>query len=247
MLFEWIMGLLGQRSEPDKRLSKAVKNMTGSLPSNLGLYKLAMTHSSVAAENSDGFKVSNERLEYLGDAILGAVVADYLFKKYPYQNEGFLTEIRSRLVSREALNLLARKVGLDQLIEYDTQKRNGHTNRSVYGDAMEAFIGAVYLDKGYAFCQRFIVSKLLSIHVSVEDTVQTNTNYKSTLIEWAQKNGKTARFEIHEDSNNKQERQFKVNVLVDDEVVSVGHGFSKKKAEQDAARRASEILMREQH
>ncbi len=243
MLFELLKRLLGQQSEQDKKLSAAVKTITGSRPSNLGVYKLAMTHTSVAEENDLGFKESNERLEYLGDAILGAVVADHLFKKYPYQNEGFLTEVRSRLVSREALNLLARKIGLDQLIDYEANKRGHHNNKSVYGDAMEAFVGAVYLDKGYDFCRKFIIVKLLALHASVEDAVQNNSNYKSILIEWAQKNGKMARFEAHEDSNSKQERQFKVNVLLDGQVVSTGHGFTKKKAEQDAARRASEALI----
>jgi ribonuclease-3 len=223
-------------------LLKAIQQITGNKPSNLQLYKLALIHSSVAKEMRDGYRESNERLEYLGDAILGAVVAEYLFKKYPYRDEGFLTEIRSRIVSRESLNLLARKIGLDNLVVYDAKrsKSSPQSFKYLYGDAMEAFVGAVFLDKGFHFCRRFIIEKLLGNHFDMDEVVETDTNYKSRLIEWAQRNNKQVRFELLSERAHGSHRQFKVQVILDGEEVSRGNGYSKKKAEQDAARKACE-------
>lgn len=229
-------------SSEDKVLLKAIQQITGNKPSNLQLYKLALIHSSVAKEMRDGYRESNERLEYLGDAILGAVVAEYLFKKYPYRDEGFLTEIRSRIVSRESLNLLARKIGLDNLVVYDAKrsKSSPQSFKYLYGDAMEAFVGAVFLDKGFHFCRRFIIEKLLGNHFDMDEVVETDTNYKSRLIEWAQRNNKQVRFELLSERAHGSHRQFKVQVILDGEEVSCGNGYSKKKAEQDAARKACE-------
>jgi ribonuclease-3 len=222
-------------------LLSAIKNVTGYKPRTLSLFQLALVHSSVAKEKS-GFRESNERLEYLGDAILGAVVADYLFKRFPYKNEGFLTEVRSRIVSRESLDRLCRKMGLDKLIDYDAKRKNAMSFKSIYGDAMEAFIGAVYLDRGFTFCQNFIIKEILHTHLDIEDIIETDTNYKSKLIEWSQRNNKFVRFETIEEKGAAAQRQFKVQVLIDDEMIAKGAGFNKKNAEQDAARRACESL-----
>lgn len=226
----------------DKELRTAIRNITGYTPINLDLFKLALIHNSVAKEVNGGFKVSNERLEYLGDAVLGMVVAEYLFKRFPYKNEGFLTEIRSRLVSRESMDKLCRKVKLNDLVEYDSKNRNMSSFRYIYGDAMEAFIGAVYMDVGFKKCQQFIIDKLLHTHIDLETVIETDTNYKSKLIEWSQKNNKFVRFETLEEKGAAHQKQFKVQVLIDDKIVSKGAGFSKKTAEQDAARRACELL-----
>ncbi|WP_448520350.1 ribonuclease III [Rhodoflexus sp.] len=232
-------------SPEDKVLLKAIRQITGKKPVNLQLYKLALIHSSVAKEMRDGYRESNERLEYLGDAILGAVVAEYLFKKYPYKDEGFLTEIRSRIVSRESLNLLARKIGLDHLVVYDTKrsKSSPQSFKYLYGDAMEAFVGAVFLDQGFQYCRRFIIDKLLGNHFDMDEVVETDTNYKSKLIEWAQRSNKQVRFELLSERSHGAHRQFKVQVILDGEEVSRGNGYSKKKAEQDAARKACEQLI----
>jgi ribonuclease-3 len=219
----------------------AIKSITGYRPRTLSLFKLALVHSSVAKEK-DGFKESNERLEYLGDAILGAVVAAYLFKRFPYKNEGFLTEIRSRIVSRESMDRLCRKMGIDKLIDYDAKRKNATSFKSIYGDAMEAFIGAIYLDRGFTFCQDFIIKDILHTYLDIETIIETDGNYKSKLIEWSQRNNKFVRFETIEDKNNGHQRQFKVHVMIDDDIISKGNGFSKKIAEQDAARRACEVL-----
>ncbi|PWJ39385.1 RNAse III [Sediminitomix flava] len=229
-------------SEQDRKLDKAVTGITGRRPYNIRLYRLAMKHSSVAAETVKGFKESNERLEYLGDAVLGAIVAEYLFKRYPFKDEGFLTEIRSRIVNRESLNKLAVKIGLSQLVEFEGRKRSNLSHKSIYGDAMEAFIGAVYLDKGFHFTRRFIIRKLLMQHYDIEAVIETTTNFKSLVIEWAQKLNHKVEFNISETRGSKHNKQFKVDLSVDGEVVATGNGFSKKKAEQDAARKACEAL-----
>jgi ribonuclease-3 len=236
LLFGW------QRSAQDQKLYQAVKRIVGRSPSNLHVFKLAFLHSSVAKENKDGYRESNERLEYLGDAVLGMIVADYLFKRFPYKDEGFLTEIRSRIVSRESLNNLARKLGIDELVNYDSKRKSASSFKYLYGDAMEAFIGAVFLDKGFHACRDFVVKKMLDEYIDLDEIIVTEQNFKSRLIEWSQRHNKTVRFEMVVEKNNHHHRQFKVELLVDNTSVTFGNGLSKKKAEQDAARRACEIL-----
>lgn len=241
-LLRSIFRLFRKRAPKDRVLSKAFSHIIGRKPYNIHLYSLAMKHTSVAFENKEGFRESNERLEYLGDAVLGAVVAEYLFKRYPFKDEGFLTEIRSRIVNRESLNHLAIKIGLSQLVEFEGKKRGAQTHKSIYGDAMEAFIGAIYLDMGFHFCRRYIVKKLLMQHYDLHEIVDTTTNFKSLIIEWAQKNNKEILFETSKQEGKKHSRQFNVQLQVDGVLVAEGKGLSKKKAEQDAARRASETL-----
>ena len=232
---------------PEKRrrrqLRRAIAQIIGRSPTRLGVYQLAVLHTSVAKESSvKGFRESNERLEFLGDAVLGMVIADYLFKKYPFKDEGFLTEIRSRIVNREMLNVISRKIGLDHLIEYDGQRGRIMPGRtSMYGDALEALVGAVYLDKGVEFTRCFILEKLM-IHYDLDTLVNTNGNYKSRLIEWAQRLGKELRFEIILEQGSHQSREFVAQVLVDDVPLTTGSGYSKKKAEQAAAEKAFEKL-----
>lgn len=242
LLIKYLTRWLTRHSSKDRALGRSVKNITGAAPFNIRLYRLAMKHSSIAEVNDKGIKESNERLEYLGDAILGAVVADYLFKKYPYKDEGFLTEIRSRIVNRESLNQLAIKTGLSQLVEFDGKNKRNQAHKSVYGDAMEAFIGALYLDRGYAFCQRFIIRKLIFHHYDLSELVETTINFKSTIIEWCQKNNKEVRFTVAQEQGSRHKKQFRTKIVIDKEEVAEGFGLSKKKAEQDAARKATEIL-----
>ena len=196
-----------------------------------------MQHTSQAKANAQGYRESNERLEFLGDAILGAVVADYLFLKYPYRDEGFLTELRSKIVQREALNTLAVKIGLNDLVNFDGQKSK-RSYKSLYGDAMEAFIGAVYLDKGYRFTRKYIIQLVLR-NYDLQNLVDTPGNYKSLIIEWAQKNGRILLFQRNSELKNSP---FAIELLVDNELVGTGFGLNKKKAEQDAARKACESL-----
>nr|WP_262895357.1 ribonuclease III [Penaeicola halotolerans] len=205
-------------------------------------YRLAMQHASVAKEFSNGVKDSNERLEYLGDAVLGAVVAEYLFKKYPFKDEGFLTETRSRIVNRESLNQVGIKIGLSKILSYDSNSRGNYGHKSIHGDTLEALIGAVYIDRGFSFCKKFIINRLLSNHFDLHEIVNTTVNYKSKIIEWAQKENQRANFEIVDVVYFKHTKEFKAQLLLDDVFISEGKGPNKKKAEQEAAKIACEKL-----
>ena len=241
-VFEPLTNLFKRSNDKERKLRKAVETLLGSKPSNLNVYRLAFMHTSVSKSNThNGFRDSNERLEYLGDAVLGMVVAEYLFKKYPYKDEGFLTEIRSRIVNRESLNQVARKIGVDKLVEFDSQRRTVLSRTSMYGDALEAFVGAIYLDKGFDFTRKFILKRLLSNHFDIDSVVQSNSNFKSLIIEWSQREGKEIRFEITE-QGNMHNKEFTAQLWVNDEPMTSGSGFSKKKAEQSAAEKACEVL-----
>lgn len=195
----------------------------------------------MASPVNNGFRHSNERLEYLGDAVLGSVVADFLFKKFPYKDEGFLTEMRSRIVSRSHLNQLSRRLGLDKLVE--ASKENNVSASSILGDAFEAFVGAIYLDKGYRFTQKVIVSQIIQNHVDIEELLQTEINFKSKVIEWAQKEKKQLEFVVSDETENgKRGKIYHVELLIDNQHAGRGSDFSIKKAEQQAARLACEKL-----
>ena len=241
-LLKWISRIGINQSPKNKRLISAVNTIVGRKPINLDIYELATKHASVAKTLKSGFRESNERLEYLGDAVLGTVIAEFLFKKYPLKDEGFLTEIRSRIVNRESLNDLGKKIGLDVLIEYDANRKNSLSHRSIHGDTLEALVGAVYLDRGFRFCRKFIINKLLLPYYDLDQIVKTNPNSKSLIIEWAQKENKEVRFEVVEIRNKRHFKEFTVQVFVDDKPVGKGHGTSKKKAEQDAAQKSCEFL-----
>ena len=210
--------------------------MLGFYPDNLAIYQQALRHSSAAKEIKEGVKDSNERLEYLGDAVLSTIVAHYLFQLFPFKDEGFLTKIRSRIVSRTHLNKLALKMGLNQII---TSNMEIHPkNNSINGDAFEALIGAIYLDKGYNFTKKFILQRILCPHVDMDDIENIETDFKSRLIEWAQKEKKEAKFTVVEEKNSANEKEFFVQLLIENEVKGNGKHFSKKRAEQIAAEQA---------
>ena len=212
----------------------SIKGMLRSSPKNIELYLLAVQHSSTSKE-------SNERLEFLGDAVLGSIIADYLFKKYPFKNEGFLTEIRSRIVKRDSLNGIAQKVGLDKIM----QSANANLrvrNSSVYGNALEAFIGAVYLDKGFKFTYNYIIDTLIIPHIDIEKTIKLNTNYKSSIIEWGQKNQRKIEFKIVDEEGEQHSKKFTACVIIDDKEMNSATAVNKKRAEQAAAKKAIEQL-----
>lgn len=235
-----ILKLPKRKVKNDEKLIRAIQNIAGFTPSNLELYRLATVHSSIAKENGHGFKESNERLEYLGDAILGAAVADYLFKKFPFKSEGFLTEIRSRIVNRETLNLLARKIGVGNIVQYD--QKNAHLQQVILGNTLEAIVGAIYLDKGYLRTKKFVIDKLINPNYDLDEIVNSNSNFKSKIIEWSQREGKEVRFEILHVTKGRNHKEFTAQVIVDDQPKGTGYGNSKKKAEQDAAQKTCEML-----
>ncbi len=239
---KWAENLFNQYSQSDRELSEVLNHVTGYRPCNLQLYKLAMRHTSVAVENEKGIKESNERLEYLGDAALGMIVAEYLFCKFPYKSEGFLTEIRSRIVNRESLNAVSKKIGLSSLTEYDNSSRNSIKPKSLFGDTLEALIGAVFLDKGYKNCKSFVIRKLLTPNFDIDEIVTNNPNFKSRIIEWAQKENRDLKFEIIGIEEVNHLKKFTAQVILEDEPLGKGYGLSKKKAEQDAAQKSLDLL-----
>ena len=228
---------------PQRKYIKALKNLLGFVPGNLTLYKMAFRHRSVSIILKNGAKNSNERLEFLGDAVLGCVVAELLFKKYPYQEEGFLTEMRSKIVSRSNLNQLAKKMGLDELIEFDNRVVNYPAKQgSLLGDAFEALIGAVYLDKGYKFTQNFLLNHIIKPHVDINTLELTETNFKSKVIEWCQHHGKDITFELVANAEGDSAKLFTIQVAVDGEHCGTGRDYNKKNAEKLAAEKACEAL-----
>ena len=234
-----------KRKASERELREAIRNIFGYQPGNIALYRLAFKHKSMATSVTKGFRHSNERLEYLGDAVLGSIVADFLFKKFPYKDEGFLTEMRSRIVSRSNLNSLSRKLGIDRLVE--ASRDNNVTHSSILGDAFEAFVGAVYLDKGYRFAQAIIINQVIQTHLDIEELLTTEINFKSKVIEWAQKDRKSAEFKLVEElDNGKKNKLYMVCLVVDGKELGRGRDFSIKKAEQQAARKAWEKLFEEE-
>jgi len=199
------------------------------------LYKLAFLHKSAGQEVVGGIKVNNERLEFLGDAILDAVTADFLFKTFPTRDEGFLTEMRSKIVSRTQLNKLSFKLGLDQLIQLDDS--NG-LFRSYRGDAFEAFIGAIYLDKGYEFSRKFLLERIIKSYFDLDELVRQELNYKSKIIEWAQKERKNLQFIVVDEVGNGYKKQYIVEVVIDDTPLARSQHYSIKGAEQLASEKA---------
>ncbi|MCS6820414.1 MAG: ribonuclease III [Microscillaceae bacterium] len=242
MLFNVILSWFRKYPAEDKALVQAIQQIIGIKPKNLALYKLAVSHASISklivgTEQKD----SNERLEYLGDAILGAIVAEYLFKKFPFKGEGFLTEIRSRIVNREALNHLAQKIGLLNIVRYEKHKHKALYYKSIGGDALEALIGAIYLDKGFATCKKVVLNKFIQPHIDIEQIVQSDYNFKSKIIEWAQREGKDVRFET-EERGSKSYKEFITSVYINNQPIAIGKGTNKKRAEQAAAEKACEQI-----
>jgi len=194
-------------------------------------------HRSKPEDMSD----SNERLEFLGDAILGAIIAEYLFKKYPYQPEGYLTELRSRIVRRETMNNVALRMGLNKLVQYNQNDR-GLSRSHIFGNALEALIGAVYLDQGFIKTRKFILNQLVREYIDLDIMESTDTNYKNKLLSWAQKNNKELSFDTIDEKTEASRKLFTVGILLDGELVASGTGYNKKEAGQVAAQKALEVL-----
>lgn len=228
---------------PEKEFVKKLKNILGFIPGNVTLYKMAFRHRSVAKVLKNGSRSSNERLEFLGDAVLGSVIAELLFKHYPYKEEGFLTEMRSKIVNRANLNQLAKKMGFDKLIQFDQRSVSIQTkHNSMLGDAFEAIIGAIYMDKGYNFTKEFLLRRIVKPHIDIHTLELTETNFKSKLIEWCQRHGKDVMFELVENGEGESNKLFTISAVVEGEKVGTGRDYNKKNAEKLAAEKACEAL-----
>lgn len=184
---------------------------------------------------------NNERLEFLGDAILGSIIAEYLFKKYPYQSEGYLTELRSRIVRRETLNNVAVRMGLQKLVQYNQSDR-GLSRSHIFGNALEALIGAVYLDQGFAKTRSFIFGQIIKPYIDIETLESTDTNYKNKLLSWAQRTNKNIIFDTIDEKLEGARKIFTLAIVLDGETIATGSGYNKKEAGQVAAQKAIEKL-----
>lgn len=238
----------------EKKPYLQLKEILGFFPRNIRLYQLALKHKSVAhfereerrgrGERVDNVpSLNNERLEFLGDAVLGAVVADILYRHYGNKQEGFLTNLRSKIVCRKSLNQLAVKIGLDKLIQYTGAVTTGH-NSFMNGNAFEAFFGAIYLDRGYAYCYRFMEQQVFKRYINVEDLSRQEENFKSSLIEWCQ------RYQYHYEFVEREVREGKTpkflsKVTIEGVVCGNGNGYSKKESDQSAAREALLLIRRD--
>lgn len=227
-----------QKCKDDEALIAFLKNIFGFNPGNIFLYKQAMRHKSIASTIKEGVKDSNERLEFLGDAVLSAIVANYLFRKFPFREEGFLTETRSKIVSRASLNKLAFRIGMGNHLSVSPDLMK-HSSASLLGDALEALIGAMYLDKGFDFTSKTIITYLLDIYMDITDLIETEVNFKSRLIEWGQHHKKEIEFRIGNALQlRNQQRQYRIQIVFEGTVISEAIDFSIKGAEQLAAEKA---------
>ena len=213
-----------------------IQKITGFKPNTLKHYKKAFTHSSIKEKTENGKPINYERLEFLGDALLSSVIAIHLFNEMPEGNEGHLTQMRSKIVSREHLNEIGKDLGLINNINSKVPKKNFGDN--IHGNLFEALIGAVVLDKGYNYCEKFIYRTVIEPYVDIERLEGKITSYKSVLIEWCQKTKKHILYDVYEDTGNDTIKHFSVKLSIDNEIVSKGRATSKKKAEEIASKRA---------
>ena len=219
-----------------KKFYKLIFRLTGIYPSNLQVFKIAFTHKSASRNFDRTRKLDNERLEFLGDAILASVVADFLYSYFPNKKEGFLTKMRARIVSREQLNEIALNIGLQFHV---VSQNNINGTKNIYGNALEALIGAIYVDKGYEKTKEFVIKRIIDKNIDLKELAITDSDYKSQVIEWAQKNKIEIIFEDEEvESTEQNNLYFTSTIKVDDQILGKGKGFSKKEAQQNASREA---------
>ena len=221
----------------NREFKKQLSNVLGFTPGEITLYKTALSHRSVR----EGADENNERLEFLGDAVLSSIVAHYLFRKYPYKGEGFLTEMRSKMVNRQKLNDIALKMGLKKITFYNKYD-NALKISQIFGNTLEALIGAVYLDKGYAGTHKWVEKCIIMPHMFIDDLEDIEINIKNRLYGWANKNGKALEFETLDEKFENGRRLFTIGATVDGELIAEAKGFNKKDASQIAAQLAVDKL-----
>lgn len=215
----------------------------GFYPDKIEYYQLAVRHKSVSIPTESGHNLSNERLEFLGDAVLNSVVTDILYSRYENEREGFLTNTRSKIVKRESLNQLAIQLGLNKLIKV-TKYVNLHTNNNIYGNALEALMGAIYLDLGYKQCKQFVEKRLLNSFEDLDKIVESEVNFKSKLIEWCQKNRMQPEFILIDEVMNKSNKHvFKTGLTIQGKAICEATGASKKESQQNASRIAYQTIL----
>ena len=226
----------------EKELYSSLYQILGFYPKEIHFYKQALLHKSSSVKSEQGKWINNERLEFLGDAILDAIVGDVVFRRFDGKKEGFLTNARSKIVQRETLNKVAIEIGLHRLIKYSVHSNNSH-NSNMCGNAFEALIGAIYLDRGYNCCMQFMQQRILDKYISVDSIAYKEVNFKSKLIEWTQKNKVSISFELLEQSSeNDGSPTFSSQVFLQGIACGIGKGYSKKESQQIAAKETLEML-----
>lgn len=225
-----VQNILKSRSEKNGILFSKIHNIIGFKPKSLLYYERAFTHRSLNLKDQGGNSVNYERLEFLGDAMLSSVIAAHLFRKVPEGNEGYLTKMRAKIVSRKHLNELGKKLNLIDLIRSNIP--NSQFGVNIHGNLFEALVGAIYLDRNYTYCEKFIAKVVIKPYGDIEDLENKIISYKSLLIEWCQKVKKSFRFEVYEDTGNEQVKHFAVKLWLDEKIVAKARATSKKKAEK---------------
>ncbi|GAA4801340.1 ribonuclease III [Litoribaculum gwangyangense] len=213
-----------------------LNNILGFKPKQIKYYQKAFTHRSMNTKDSKGNPFNYERLEFLGDAMLSSVIASHLYLEVPSGDEGYLTKMRSKIVSREHLNELGRDLKLINFVE--SKIPAGHFGDNIHGNLFEALVGAIFLDRGYKYCEKFIYKRVITPYVDIETLEGKVISYKSLLIEWCQKEKKTFGYNVYEDTGNDEVRHFSVKLSIDEKVVAKARATSKKKAEEKASKRA---------
>ena len=231
----FIRKIVQVHSKEDAVLHGELKKLLNFSPRKINKYKKAFTHRSVQMTDKKGNPINYERLEFLGDSILGSVIAAYLYKKVPSGSEGYLTQMRSKIVSREHLNELGKDLNLIRFVKSNIDQTNVGDN--IHGNIFEALIGAIFMDKGYNSCQKFIHQNVIVPHVDIAKLEGKITSYKGLIIEWCQKQKKKYTFDTYEDSGNDPVKHFSVKISIDGEQIAKGRATSKKKAEEQAAKR----------
>ena len=244
MYFENLIHRIKLPFRKDKELYLRLYHILGFYPNNISYYKQALMHKSVSVKGKDGRYQNNERLEFLGDAILDAVVGDVVYRHFEHKREGFLTNARSKLVQRETLGKLAVEIGLDRLIQFNQQQNNSH-NSYMAGNAFEALVGAIYLDYGYERCMKFMEKRILNHIIDVDKVAYKEVNFKSKLLEWSQKNRIRLDFrDLHQTTDKDGANVFNTMVVIEGLECGRGRGYSKKESQQSAARESLLILKR---
>jgi len=223
-------------SNKEVRFKNDLAKILGFNPRDLSIYNKAFTHSSVKKKNSQGKSINYERLEFLGDAVISIVIADYLFRKAPLGDEGYLTQMRSKIVNRVYLNEIGKSLNLMQFIKSAVNKERYGDN--IYGNVFESLVGAIYIDRGFKYCLKFIHNKLIIPYIDIAELEHKITSYKSLLIERCQKEKKEIKFDIIDDSGNDQIKHYSVKLFIDGKFIAKGRATSKKKAEEKAAQRS---------
>jgi ribonuclease-3 len=217
-----------------KEFSSGLRKIVGFRTLNLRLYEVAFIHRSASFTLPDGQRINNERLEFLGDAVLDMILSDYLFAKFPDASEGFMTKIRSRIVNHEILNQLSVSMGIDKILVSNVNSTN--TTMNLHGDALEALIGAVFVDKGYKRTKNIFIGRVFNKYLDLQKIINTDTDYKSLVFEWIQKHKTNLTFEYKEEYDFKLKKSlFSATLLINKEEFGTGQGASKKEAEQEAA------------